>query len=497
MWNKIAQHLEGPAALGSVTPDRQEAVFAGGDFVEANNLLFGDEILGPGRSIEGYVDWYVDHKTRPEHVPLEHLRSMRYHPMVYLAEQAATGIARFPSLYHVQAKRDQDRAEVEEWLWPLLPQLLPQIVRAYIYGSAILTYDWETKPLSFEYRRKAKDGDGQEKTEASRKTINRYTRIVATQDVWLCDGTLKRDGGSRKFSGVQIGNRVYPPGRSQLCVWDREFGEFLGNGARRRAFPDYLKSKIYETFQDRYTERSVDPPRVIKAPPGTTVDSKGNQVPISKLVAAIFASIRSGGVGTIPSVYDANGNALYDISVLDLPDRSEVYNRALTRFDGRILTAYLVPPGMTGVEDVLSGGASRVVESLFGSFVEGLLEFTAGELNQVVEWVWEVNHERGTPPEVQPNQLPDRVQKVYLEVLKHAADAASLGKRVDVNALINRLNVPLRDDAEAADSMDAGEQAPARPPGRPRDATGDRERRREDSPTPEGQDDTGAPREDA
>lgn len=492
-WDAVAQHL---SSVDTVTPGPQG--HRGPSFAEANRS-FVSEVGGSGLiGIEEYISWYVDHNTRPEHVPLEHLRAMRFHPVVYLAERASTGLARTPDLYHVQAKRDRDRAEVEAWLWPRLPQLLPQIVRAFVFGSVPILFDWSAEDLTFDYKRPLKDEDGKlvgSKTVTS--THRGYELIESTSDVWLCDAKLQTRG--RKLAGIEVGGRVYPaPTRAHYAIWDREFGEWRGNGARRRAFRPYLKSEIYERFKARYMERSVDPPRVIKAPGGTTTDSTGESKKVGELVAAIFASLYSGGVAMLPSGQDGSGAPLYEIEVMDLPDRSEVYDRSLNRQDGKILISYLVSPGMTGVSDSLSGGGARLIEDLFGTFVGELLEFVAQELTKIVEVVWEINHSSGVPPEIKPNELPDRVQKLYLEVLKLAVQSADLGKRVNVNELINMLNVPLREDAEEADAVKPDdEERPGRPPGRPRDAAGEREKRREDAETPEGREDTGAPRGDA
>lgn len=481
------------SALSSAPPKPEaEIVTSGGDFEEANFYasIMREGAGGAVHALERWVDHQVTAKTRADLIPNYVLRRMGVHPMVYLAEFAITGLARRPNLFHVKTSDDVARAETEEWMWKILPQLVPQICRAYVFGTCPIVIDWRVGEFKFE-------GPTKGKGEARQYTRKGFVWPVASHDLWLDEvGVVSPDG--RTFAGIEYGDTRYPPGRSMLSIWDRQFGSWIGESARRRAASPWLKSLVFELLQAQYLERSVDPPRVIKAPSGTVKDSKGKEVSVQKLVRSIFASLRNAGVASLPSDLGSDDKARYEIQVMDLPDRSDVWLHALNRFDEQILTAYLVPPGITGVQDVMSGGGARVTENLFGAFLEILLEFLAGELTQLVEWCWEKNHLTGAPPEILPNRLPERMQKLYLEVLK-LVGGERVGQVIDVNALLGQLDVAIRADAGEAEAAggDPGSGPGGRPPGRPRDATGEREKRREDAESPEGQDDTGAPREDA
>lgn len=474
------------SALSSAPPKPEaEIVTSGGDFEEANlyAAIVKSGAGGAVHTLERWVDHQVTAKTRADLIPNYVLRRMGCHPMVYLAEYAITGLARRPNLFHVKTSDDLARAETEEWLWRLLPCLVPQILRAYVYGTCPIVLNWRVGPFMFE-------GPSKGKSDTRKYTRSEFVYPVSSNDLWLDDvGVVSSDG--RTFEGIEQGDTRYPPGRSMLAIWDRQFGSWIGESARRRAASPWLKSLIFELLQARYLERSVDPPRVIKAPAGTVKDSKGNEISVQKLVRSIFASLRNAGVASLPSELGPDEKPRYDVEVLDLPDRSDVWLHALNRFDEQILTAYLVPPGITGVD--MSGGGARVTENLFGAFLESMLEFVAGELTQLVEWCWEKNHTTGAPPEVMPNRLPERQQKLLLEVLK-LVGGDRVGSVVDVNALAGQLDLALLPDSE---QRQRAEGDSSRPPGRPRDATGEREKRREDAESPEGQEDTGAPREDA
>lgn len=489
-WTGVREHMQATELSSAPPKDGTQPTVTGDDFEEANFLasIAASKDRGALYSLERWVDHQVTAKTRADLVPNWTLRQMGSHPIVYLGEYSITGLARRPNLFHVATDDEQARAETEAWLWPLLPSLVSQIVRAYVYGSSPIVFDWRVQDLAFEAPTAGGKGNG--KPTMRQRTRKGFAQIVASHDLWLDEvHVVSQDG--RTFEGLEHGNRRYPVGRSMLAIWDRQFGSWLGESARRRASSAWLKSLVFEVMQARYLERSVDAPRVIYAPDGTIKDAAGNQVSNAAFVRRVFASLRNGGVASLPFDADQNGNQRYKIELLNLPDRSDVWEHALSRFDAQILTAYLVPPGIAGVQDVLSGGAARVTENLFGAFLEMLLEFVAAELTQIVGWVWEANN-KGTPPDILPNRLPDRVQKLYLEVLK-LVGGEKVGARVDVNALLGQLDVAI----QATPDEPATGDAPARPPGRPRDATGDRERRREDSPTPEGREDTGAQREEA
>lgn len=430
----------------------------------------------------------VDAKTDPLAVPIAALRRMDTDPIVYLGEHAITGLVRKPDLYHVKhplGRRDVV-AETEEWLWPLLPHLLPMIARAFIYGAIPMVLDWTQEDLTI---RVPSSTTG----ELRNKTLPKHIHYVKASELFPSEARVEADEANELVALHYLRlDRRYDPGRARVAVWDRQFGEWWGQAARRRAWGPFAKGRIFELFQARYLERTVHAPLVIYAPSEDLPESEGGEeVTVGDFVAEKYAELVSGGSMSLPSERWDNGTGekMFELMPLELPERSEVFDRALNRWDSQKLAAYLVPPAMPMLEEGIGGGASRVLKDLFSLFVEGFVGFAAGELQALVDRVHAQNHDprKVPPPEVGANEIPDKVQKLYLETLRLVGDAARLGERVDVDGLLDHLGVPRRPD-----SPDEGGTAEGKKPaGRPRDMAGEREERREDARTEEGEDDTG------
>lgn len=444
-----------------------------------------------------WVESEVDAKADPACLPFSALLRMDTHPIVYLAEQAITALVRRPDGYHVTHPLDDKKliAETEEWLWALGRRGLHSIIaRAFVFGAVPYVLDVENG--EFVVRVPAEDSDAKPR----KRTIPDYWRYTAAHELRPDRVTIDVDARGRldalhdHATGI-----VYDRGRGRVAVWDQQFGTWHGQSARRRAWPAYAKSKVFELLQARYLERTVHTPLIIYAP-GKDVRKEGEDadMPVGEYIAEQLETLMGGGYMNLPSDLQGTGDKrAFEAVPLELPERSEVWNRALDRFDSQIFSAYLVPPAMAGsAEDAsMGGGGARVLEGQFATFIESLTGFVAAELTEIVHAVHRLNYAPGEklPCDVGANEIPDKVQKRYLDVLGKVGDAAMLGQRVDVNQLLDYLDVPRLPNAPA------GGAPPGTPvgaePGRPRSPTGKREERREDATTPEGQEDTGAPRD--
>ena len=121
----------------------------------------------------------------------------------------------------------------------------------------------------------------------------------------------------------------------------------------------------------------------------------------------------------------------------------------------------------------------------------GLATFAATSLTGIVATVHAVNHDarRVPPPEILAVEVPAAARKLYLEVLRlvgASRNGESPADWVDGPALLDQLGVPIRTAPARADGQEQ------RSAWAPRDTTGEREERREDARTPEGEDATGA-----
>lgn len=438
--------------------------------------------LGPvSRALEGWVLGHTAKNIDPRLVPLSALRAMGSHPVVYLAERTITGIVRRPNLYFVRHADKRVVKETEEWLWPLLPALLGCAARAYVYGAVPVVLDWGRKDLRIEVPR--------EQGGVRNKTLPGHTHYVKAHEVWPGDVELDVDKDG-ELAALRIDGRRYGANRAAVFVWDREFGSWAGQGARRRAWQSFVESLGTRLLYALYLERSVDSPRVVYAPSGTTqVD--GRDVQITEYMGQLSSALRGSGTLALPSVRDVNGHRRYELETLDIPDRKDVWQQALNYHDAGILMAYLVPPRLAGLDDIAATGA-KVLDGALKEFIQDFAQFAAENLTRLVATVHAINHDpdKVPPPEVLAYEIPAAARKLYLEVLR-LVSAAKLEQPpaawIDVPGLLDQLGVPLRTTPAETEGP-----APSPPVGRPPDLTGDREERREDARTPEGEDAVGA-----
>jgi hypothetical protein len=441
--------------------------------------------------VASWISQDIDAKVDPACLTFTALRRMDNDPIVYLAEWAITGLIRKPDLYHVTHPTDDKKvvAETEDWLWPLMEGgLLAILARSFVYGAIPFVLDLEQGSVAV---RVPNDAGGYRK----RTLPDDHLRYTAVHELRPDRVTLEVDARNRLLSMTDTTTgRVYDPGVARVAVWDRQFGEWTGQAARRRAWPAYAKARVFELLQAKYLERSVHAPLVIYAQGKDVTGPEGQDLPMGEYIATQLELLMGGGYMTMPGDQDGTGKRLNEVFPLTLPERSEVFERSLDRFDGQVLASYLVPPAMSMIEDTIGGGAARVLRDMFSTFVEGLVSHVARELGLIVNVVHALNYDRkkDMAPEVKAAQIPEKVQKLYLDVLAKVGEAARLGERVDVDQLLDYLEVPRRSDVLPPDP-----NAPPVPgePGPDRDPMGEREKRREDAKTPEGEEDTGAPRD--
>ena len=317
------------------------------------------------------------------------------------------------------------------------------------------------------------------------RTLAQHTHYVSAHEVW--PGEVEVEVENDALRAVRFEGKRYGANRAHVFRWDPECGSWTGQGARRRAWRPYTKSLVVNVLHSRYLERSVDSPRVAWAPPGIQ-KVRGQEVPNITHVSQLLMTLRGSGAVTFPSTRDATGNRRYELDVLNLPDRKDVWAQALNRFDAGILKAYLVPPSLGGLEDLAAAGA-KILDGMLREFIQDLACFAADALTELVAKVHAVNHDvtRVPTPEVLAYEVPAAVRKLYLEVLRLIGAAnreQAPADWVDVPALLDQLGVPIR----TAPLRSSDERESGAPPGRPPDMTGDRQGRREDARTEEGED---------
>lgn len=432
----------------------------------------------------------LGHGMDARNVPVSALQIMGTNAAVYLAERTISGIVRRKDLYSVRHKDPKVRAEVEAWLWPLLPVLTAAAARAFAYGTVAVIFDWERKTLQV-----LVPAEGDRK--ARNRTLARHTHYRDAFEVHPDETTLELDEQGRVVNVSTLGG-TYPSERAQVWTWDPEFGSVLGQGARRRAWRPYCEHLILSVLRDKYLERSVDSPRIYYVPDGSvTVD--GEEKDIGEHVLDIDAEMRGGGAMCLPSnFYDGTTTRKYEHDTLEIPDRSDVWDQSLNRAESEIFLAYLVSSAFGGLDDV-GGAASKTMEGMLKEHVEDLADWVADGLTRIVEIVHRANYdpEKVPEPEVYATDVGKREARKNMQAVLSLVNQGAKGEvhlRTDVPALLDKLGIPLRDEPpELPEGWGGGSSTGD--VGRPRDTMGDREERRDDAATDEGEEDTGAPRD--
>lgn len=453
--------------------------------VDLNQFTRANAFLGqiPSRfgGLSSWVNQVVSYATDPRLVPQIALEAMKSHPVVYLGDRLMTGIIRRPDIYSVTHADPRIVKETEEWLYPLLPSLLQAFARAYAYGAVAVIFDWDESKL----KTRVPTGSG---IGTRARNIPGHRHYSKAHEVRRDDVEVEVEG-DEVVSVTYAGTR-YPSSRSDLLLWDDEFGQLVGQGATRRAWRDYCSAMILDQLESCYLERSVDNPRVAFAPDGE-VEIDGEKISVPEYVGRLLAALQGSGSVVFPQSFDSNGNAQYSLETLDIPDREGIWAQAIGRRETRILIAYL---GLVGTGD-LAAAASKTLDGLLKEFIQDIAVWVASSLNKFVEIVHAKNYDpdKVTPPEIEATDVGKASAKKLLAEVLRIVGSPGVSQWLDVPKALDRLGVPVLDSALEPSS--AAPPPAAAPPGRPREPAGDREERRDDARTPEGEDATGAPDE--
>lgn len=430
----------------------------------------------------------------PRLIPPEVLELLDYDTAFALGNAMITAPALDPELYYIRGS-DRDIAETEAWLRPILPHLLACFVRAFSYGAIPVVLDWAVDTLSFEVPDAPKATP--EPAALRRRNIPGFYRYERVHELWPSDVTpdVKNDRllalvyGGKRYGGQDLDDPTEI--RAFVATWDKAFGKLAGCGSRHRAFGPWWRKGQADLWNGRFLERGVDLPRVGYAPEGK-VKVNGQDVDATKILRAAVLSLRNGSALILPSTYNATGDPLWKVDVLKTTEgAAQAFEKSLDRFDAQILEASFCP----------KGGVDKATEEQVSDSAQRICDFAAERVSEVIAVVDRVrNGKRADAPRALANDVPKRKRKLLLEVFGHVKDAVhetrdgkrfKMAERVGVE-IIPQLGLPLRSEEEAARTPRPGDEgATPGDPGRPRSPTGGRDQRREDSPTIEGENDTG------
>lgn len=441
------------------------------------------------------ADQIAGPETHPSHLPWEVILDIGTDPVVNLGELIAIGPALDANVYHFEDGRADVVAEHEAWLWPLLPRLLEMILRAVAWGVVPLVLTWKRG------LRHVKDGQV-----VSRPGLLHYSDV---DDLFPGDVEYQKDERG-KVRAIHYGGEEYLRDRATLALWRDQWGWLVGQGSRRRNFKPWLTKRLVRLWRGRYLERSVDPVRIGWAPSGSQKDENGQAFSPVRFVQDLLMMLKNGAPIVFPNtrMKDTQGNPTnekaYEIDKMELDERETVFESALTYEDGEILLGCMVPPA-TVLPDGEGLAAVRVPAEAFVELVEMSARFAAAVVSELVAVVHAYNRGPEDPaPIFRARDIPKVKRKLLLSVFQRIADTSmrigedkvvSPAELVDAVGLLDQLGVPRRLLEEAVRKLTSPAPEGGREPGRPQDPSGEREERRENATTDEGEDATGAPGE--
>jgi hypothetical protein len=443
--------------------------------------------------------------VRPEQVPWYVVYAMGYDPWLYLGEEFFAAPLRDPTLYYLEHKDEAVKAEAAEWLKPIMGELLDVGTRSIAWGCMPFVLDWRAEDLVVEVNGR------------NRNLIGHQHVVGPVHDLFPGDVETWRAKGDRlewlKYSGsAYLGEAAQTPGavtRAFWPVWRKMFGDFAGMGSRRRAYAPWYRGEMDACRQDRYLDRSVDPPRVAYGPNGT-MELNGRTVRCIDVMGSAITALKGGGTAVFPANLTKDGkDREWAVAAMQLPNVSDVWHKRMDQLAAEKLVASLVPPSAAGMGARTFAGA-KVPQDLFVEVLRSAAEWCAAVIVQpVVDAVHFVNHGTKTkPPRACAREIPAVKVKRLTELFKTVAAQprrvpgekgedgeegedreVTLAELID-ESIIDDLGVERRPTEEAAREK-RGPVAPGGPGGRALELDSDREERREGSPTDEGEDDTG------
>lgn len=452
-------------------------------FSRANHLLKG--MTGSQRmALAATALGQIGEHTLPQHIPWYVIDAMAYDPYIFLGEQIWAAPLQDAALYRVEHADPAIKAEAKAVLDKVKRPLLRAVCNAFAYGCSPYVMAWIAEDLVVQVAR-----DGSKPFNRNMRGHQHYQRVheLHPGDVEV---TLEDD----VLVAIHYGRKAYGPDRGFLSTWCKRFGKPEGIGSRHRAYRPWYKGEYLDLWQGRYLERSVDPPRIGYAPAGEiTIDGETFQA--TELLADAVMALKNGGVAALPGTVN-EGERVFGVSVMDLPDRSDVFHKALNQTAADKFVASLVPPTAAGIADS-AFASGRIHSELLQEVLNYASSWIAEQLEAVLEVPHRVTHGESVPaPKVVAREFPAAKAKRMLEIYKSAANVprrvgedqeVTLAELVDPS-ILEELGVPVRSIEDAAREKKA---PPPMQPGRPRDVTSDREERRERAREPEGEDDTG------
>ena len=318
--------------------------------------------------------------------------------------------------YFLKGGSSRARAFVQRTLLeaPYWNGLLWSILNSMDFGFVSHEYVWSIEDVEID-----EDGEGGVPPEI---LPGRYV-VKALRDLDPERCAILVDDWDR-LEGVRVGGVTLPPERVLHVVHEGEFGNLRGASVLDRAFPHWFDNAVNVVHLNRYLEQKGNPPLVGYAPNEVRWDeSRPRDQQVAQhcldVLTEALASLRGGGVGTLPDERDENGNQRWTVGALDVKERVEQFLPVLRYNDAKILRALWVPERIaTQDSSVGSFAMSDVHFDVFLLALEVKKERTVlGPLNEVAQALVRFNFGRS---ESCPRVLATGLSRSNNETLKEA-----------------------------------------------------------------------------
>ena len=318
----------------------------------------------------------------PSDVPYSIKKKMSKDPQVALgiAARQAPLVAAW-SNFTVQSQDEEYAAFVKAAMKPVIRSLAKSSLRAELYGHAPHEKIFIRDDVQGEMDVAApKAGTGDAKVKREWKGAIVYRKLKDLEP-WNTSYWYHRSGG---FAAMRYGGSsgpFVPAAKSFIYTNNKQFENLYGNALLENVYDDWYKRSVMVMFLCRYMEKKADPTTLVYAPASDVEeDPDGTErSAVHSAAKEISDNVQNSATVGIPAIFDEDGNRLFDVKVLEYPDRSELFLAVINYFDVRILRGLLTP------ERVVTQDTNVGTNSMASAHTGTFLRMTRAALDDVTE----------------------------------------------------------------------------------------------------------------
>lgn len=443
------------------------------------------------------VDWFGPHT--PHAVSFDTLQRMRQDETIALTLRARKSVIASAE-YRVECDSDEVRQFAQDMLDRHKFRLLWTGLMSIDFGFVLNEIVWDLDDVNVMTVEQIAGQRQVVETAISDAFIVREIRDHSPASTQLLVDEVGDFVGARVATVDAVGvtgnlgtGREIPRQRAVLYTHQGEFGNLHGRSGLLPAYNPWWWGNVIKSYMQRYFEQKGDPPLIGRAPDpkewSAANKSSGTdqayEDPI-QFVGAALMSLRSSGAYVMPSMTRVSedgtdtGQFMFDVKVLDVPERNDEFVKALHYLDllkvraglGNDLVVLIGSPGQAGAKQ---GGR------MFHTVLRPDQEAWAGQTNeQFIRPLVEANFGADAPAtRIIPGVVAENKLELMFELVKVLRESTQTlpdgrkfqaGWAADVHAMLEEIGLPTKDlDTIAEDPEDfaRAQQNIPRPVGRP------------------------------